>query len=415
MEPYHRWQAIRLSNGFVELVAVPEIGGRILQLRLGDQEYFYVNPRYFGRAFRAANSHPSAGWRNYGGSKVWPAPQGWSSDAEWPGPPDPVLDGGPYTWDILAGDGSEPVLVMTSPPDAYTGLTLSREICLVSGAASVRIRHRMRNSSLRPVRWAIWQVTQQRVSPGFAVFVPAHAYRQTFGDEAYDPDNASSHRGLFKLRYMNRITKFAVQAEEGWISSLHGEQGLLLAEMFKVFRGEPYVDDSPVALWVNGAGSYTTPAGRVDSQDAPDGCDAYVETEIFSPLVKLDPGDEYSFDISWHCARVEGESVESLHRLGAMVRGLRVEREGNGLMVSASFGVFQKGAVELASIDKNGQILSAEAMGEANPLKACQFKKRIPLVADLNRLSLRFRNLSGELLGNLDSAVLHPSQGGKIR
>jgi hypothetical protein len=32
--------------------------------------------------------------------KMWPAPQGWDNQQQWPGPPDPVLDGGPYTAEI---------------------------------------------------------------------------------------------------------------------------------------------------------------------------------------------------------------------------------------------------------------------------------------------------------------------------
>ena len=33
---------------------------------------------------------------NWGGDKVWLAPQGWENEDQWPGPPDPVLDGGAY-------------------------------------------------------------------------------------------------------------------------------------------------------------------------------------------------------------------------------------------------------------------------------------------------------------------------------
>ena len=35
-------------------------------------------------------------WKNYGGAKTWPAPQGWDGAGQWPGPPDPVLDSGRY-------------------------------------------------------------------------------------------------------------------------------------------------------------------------------------------------------------------------------------------------------------------------------------------------------------------------------
>ena len=57
-------------------------------------------------------------WKNYGGAKTWPAPQGWDNDQQWHGPPDPVLDTVPIeefrsernrtmTWDHLLRQTSD--------------------------------------------------------------------------------------------------------------------------------------------------------------------------------------------------------------------------------------------------------------------------------------------------------------------
>src|SRR5271165_4667927 len=40
---YRGWHAIRLSNGLISLIIVPQIGGRAIQLKLGEQELFFVN------------------------------------------------------------------------------------------------------------------------------------------------------------------------------------------------------------------------------------------------------------------------------------------------------------------------------------------------------------------------------------
>ena len=37
-----------------------------------------------------------AAWKNYGGDKTRPAPQGWDNDEQWHGPPDPILDTSRY-------------------------------------------------------------------------------------------------------------------------------------------------------------------------------------------------------------------------------------------------------------------------------------------------------------------------------
>src|SRR2546427_542239 len=138
-ENYLGWTVVRLANGILELLVVPEIGGRVIQLRVGGLDLLYVNPRHAGRVYRPEENNFNAGWKNYGGSKVWPAPQGWSSDAEWPGPPDPVLDGGAYSCRILDDKSESAAVLLESPADAYTGLTFARELRIFQDSTTVHI------------------------------------------------------------------------------------------------------------------------------------------------------------------------------------------------------------------------------------------------------------------------------------
>ena len=408
IENYHVWKAIRLANSIIDAIVVPSVGGRILQLRLGDEEYLYVNPRHLGRVFGANENHSAAGWKNYGGSKVWPAPQGWSSDSEWPGPPDPILDGGNYAWEITDSGPNRAALLLTSPPDEYTGLTLQREISICPDSATLRIRHVMSNTSLRPVRWALWQVTQQIAGPHFAVFAPARVYRQILGDQPF-PSVTVSSGGVLRLDHKDRVAKFAVQVEEGWISSLDSCRSLVLVERFGIFREASYVDDAPVAVWVNGPGTYTIHGDRLRTEDDPNGCDPYVETEVLSPLVQLQPGEEYSFEISWHCSRVRATAVERVNSCSVVSRDLSVAREASSLRVAASFGVFQAGSIELVSTGRDGRVAAVQPLGPVTPLAPCVLEATVPAAEDLFRLSLRARNRSGALLGTIASAVVSAS------
>ena len=98
---FHGWDAARIANHFVRLVAVPDIGGRIMAYDLGDHPFFFVDPELAGKLFSPEENQGDgslAAWKNYGGDKTWPAPQGWETDAQWHGPPDPVLDTGRYRW-----------------------------------------------------------------------------------------------------------------------------------------------------------------------------------------------------------------------------------------------------------------------------------------------------------------------------
>ena len=46
---YRGWSTQCLSNGLVELHVVPEIGGRVVQFKVGEKEFFWVNPQLAGK------------------------------------------------------------------------------------------------------------------------------------------------------------------------------------------------------------------------------------------------------------------------------------------------------------------------------------------------------------------------------
>lgn len=82
-----------IGNGRVEAVVAPAIG-HIVQFRLcgAPDGPFWENP-----ALEGINSLPdSEGWRNYGGDKCWPAPQGdWQRIAGLARPPPLTFDSAP--------------------------------------------------------------------------------------------------------------------------------------------------------------------------------------------------------------------------------------------------------------------------------------------------------------------------------
>src|SRR5262249_17843660 len=134
---YAGFRAVELDNGLLRAAVTPDIGGRVLQLWLADHPFLYVNQRLAGRLFTPEEHRGDgtmASWKNYGGSKPWPAPQGWDGPHQWPGPPDPVLDGGRFrTVSIGMGAGGGSVL-LESAPDPWTGLLIRRELTLQTGA-----------------------------------------------------------------------------------------------------------------------------------------------------------------------------------------------------------------------------------------------------------------------------------------
>ncbi|RME84871.1 MAG: DUF4380 domain-containing protein, partial [Caldilineae bacterium] len=160
---FRGWRAVYLRNGMLTVVAVPDIGGRLMAFDLADYSYLYVERALQGKLFSAEENLGDgslAAWKNYGGDKTWPAPQGWDNEQQWHGPPDPVLDTGRYHLQGPEITDDVASLEMTSPPDARTGLRIGRRVTIFRGSSRLTLDLTFTNISRRPIRWSIWDVVQ---------------------------------------------------------------------------------------------------------------------------------------------------------------------------------------------------------------------------------------------------------------
>jgi hypothetical protein len=372
-----------------------------MELRLGEANVFYGNPRHWGKP--AASSDSGATdiglWRNYGGSKVWPGPQGWSSDHEWPGPPDPVLDSGPYDCETLRNE-EKAAIRLKSQHDEYSGVTLEREIGIARGSSIVRLHHRMRNTSKRPVRWSIWQVTQVDAAKGLDIFIPAAGFHQTLGDEPYSFVDFDASGKRLHLRYHNQVAKLAVEANQGWFASLDRERGIVLAETFDVTPGAPYPDGAATAFWMSGAGSFTIHGDCVDMTGGINGCDPHVETEVMGPLTDLQPGESSELRTAWRIAATSADEILSVNDCGAIGRKLALEKESG--RATGSFGVFYAAELKLIAFDRASQIVGTVALGKVTPLRPVVLNEAVSLPAHAVRCSLMLFDDHHHRLGILD-------------
>src|ERR1051325_5584720 len=92
---YRGWQgSYRMTNGTVDLVFVPQIG-RIMRYGYVDgPNVLWENAALAGKT--TDFSQPVTDWQNYGGDKVWPAPQ-----SVWGWPPDATFESAPHTVQVL--------------------------------------------------------------------------------------------------------------------------------------------------------------------------------------------------------------------------------------------------------------------------------------------------------------------------
>lgn len=392
------WFAINVSNGLISLSIVPEIGGRLLDLSLGGTQILYSNPRLRGKAIPRLGERESS--RNYGGSKVWPAPQGWSSEREWPGPPDPILDCGAYDWRAETGPDSA-IVHLRSTHDEYTVITMSRQIKISLRTSSVEVRHTMQNTSRRPVCWSIWQVTQINAERGLEIFIPATGFHQTFGDIPYPAVSYCGSKKHVRVKYQDQVAKLAVEANQGWFASLDRASEFALAESFPVTQGARYPDDSATAFWISGHGMFTLHGDRVDMGTVPGGCDPHVETEIMSPLTELAPGESFEFRTAWHAAAIDSDEVAAVNPAGIIGTPLVLEA-GSPARFTGSFGVFWLAKLRMIAYDRASQVVGVFDLGDVSPCRPVRVDRAIELPEHTSRCSLILFDNNGEQLGVLD-------------
>ncbi|MCS7061047.1 MAG: hypothetical protein RMN25_07745 [Anaerolineae bacterium] len=375
------WPAAFLTNGLLRVAAVPDIGGRLMAYDLGDFPFLFVDPHLAGKLFSPAENQGDgslAAWKNYGGDKTWPAPQGWDGPHQWPGPPDPILDTGRYTLAELAADGHSAWLSMVSPPGSPTGVQITRRAAIVAGSSRVQLRLTFTNIARHPIRWSIWDVAQLRADrpgpggrptwePGCVVTAPlnpqsrfARGYNVMFGA----PDNPQwqVEGDLFVARYQFEIGKVGLDSRGGWIAFANTAAGYAFAERFAIEPQADYPDaGADIECWTVGRGRVATLS--YDENSGP----FLMETEVLSPFYDIAPGDSADFEIEWGACRCDGPVVK-VSEAGCVTQPLTIRLHEGRAQVNGVFGVFDVGHLELVWLNSVGTALAGEVLQPVNPL-----------------------------------------------
>jgi hypothetical protein len=296
-----------------------------------------------------------ASWRNWGGDKTWPAPQGWSTDAEWHGPPDPVLDGGAY--EVAEDDGA---VVMRSQADPRTGLRIVRRVALDADAAKVVLGLAFEAVADRPVRWAIWNVTQLP-GGGDGVFVGVHdpAVAVLFAATG-TPRHTRAAPGVLHVPNQDVVGKLGFPGAVGWIAQ--ARDGVVLTQRWPVRQDAAYPDEgSRAEVWLQ------HPLERpLEDLGGLRPADRVVELEALGPLVDLAPGERSTLEVEiGACAAPAPVLAVGAH--GCVSRRLCARREGDALRVECCAGTFASGRAELTWLDRAGRPLGAHVLGDASP------------------------------------------------
>ena len=377
---FRGWSAARIANRFVQVIAVPDIGGRVMAYDLGDHPFLFVDPQLAGRLFSPEENQGDgslAAWKNYGGEKTWPAPQGWETDAEWHGPPDPVLDSGRYRLETLGCEGTQAVMTMVSPPDPRTGIEIGRQFSLGAASSRVQVDLSFRNAAERTVRWGIWDVVQLAASmelpgggrghdPSCCVTAPtnphsrfARGFNVMFGAE--DNPQWRVHDGLLHAGYQWQIGKIGLDSPAGWIAFHQGSRGKAFVARFAYVPDGEYPDGgATIECWTVGA-------GQVANLDYAGSAIYLMETEVLSPMYTMPPGASAGFAVEWASCACNGPVVD-VQAGGCTSRPLAVRAADGALHLAGSFGVFDAGELRLAWRLPGGELAWGDRLGHVDPL-----------------------------------------------
>lgn len=426
---YRGWTARCLSNGLVEVHVVPEIGGRVVQFKVGDKEFFWVNPDLAGKHSPESGLAPDGGWLNYGGDKLWPAPQGWDNPRQWPGPPDAVLDGQPHAFETLSAKGGKAALRLTSRDDPRSGIRFSREIRISRDSTRVEITATMKNIDTRPRRWGIWAHTQLDASaPGgrepnrlMKAWCPVHpcsrfleGYRVMFGAKGNPSFRTDWRRGLVEVSYRYQVGKIGVDSPAGWVATVDGRSGAVFVQRFDFAPGREYPDHSSVEFWHNGVGKIHAYHRDMEFADDPDANPFVFESEVLSPFCELEPEESCTWSYTWLATNIGGDyPVLDCNEAGVVVEPLQVGAARVGAVghceLRGRFGVFAAGSAWLSFVDAGGsEVERVEIERAASPLEplALHTTTAVPATAASVELLVRPRGAEAPVL--LAEATLQP-------
>ena len=285
------WDCWHLQNGPLELVLVPQVGGRIMDIIWRKHNLSFTLPSLEGcvedlsevRDVRAKKR--KLGFPLWGGEKTWLAPQNrWTE-----GVPFLDLDSGPYDLSVVQARPETAVVRMTSRLCRETGVRVTRSVVVSSRTRGWTVRHQLLNQSRTDIEWGVWDVNMV-LRPG-KIYLPTGPTSQypkgikTFSEEGESVavrDTVISELGNLAVISCRepKAFKFGADAEEGWMLGVLDVPGLGLVGFW-----------NQVPVYKDSAYGHGCIAEVYNSDQY-----SYLEMEMHGPVIRLRPGESFEME-----------------------------------------------------------------------------------------------------------------------
>jgi len=415
---YKGWQAQQLSNRWVQLIVVPQNGGRLMQVTFGGHAFLFVNPKLAGKYFP-----PSAhDWFNYGGDKIWLLPEGNDDEQHWVGNSD-LLDDGPFTFRKVS-EGQQCEIELTGPADAQTGIQFLRTIRLDAESPRIRFHVTMKNVSGHPVQWSMQSVSQYDTSGLNSAGASNAAGPSTFNRDfwTFTPVNPSSSYlnryhvrfgpaenravsvrddGFFAVHYVHMAAELWLDSTEGWLAVVDGKSRYAMVERFLYEEDKAYPGKASVIFWTNGPEMRLSADGNPSLSADDDASPYYLEAEINSPLCRLRPGESCGLETEWFPTRA-GDEFHGVTDVGIVIRPLRGTRAaGSKIKVSGTFGILFSGRLVARLYGDHGALLGTMPLAAVDPTEPVSLDTELAPSGKAGRLSIHLEDENGVDRGSL--------------
>ncbi|HET9308980.1 MAG TPA: hypothetical protein VFO46_23400 [Candidatus Sulfotelmatobacter sp.] len=412
---YKGWHAQQMSNRWVQLIIVPQNGGRLIQVTFAGHPYLFVNPKFAGKYLPPDSSQ----WFNYGGDKLWLLPEGNNDEQHWAGGSD-ILDDGPFSFRKLS-EGQRCEIELTGPSDPQTGIQFTRNIRLDADSPRIGFHAFMKNITGHTLEWSMQSVSQYDTSVSgaqgaehaagmnndFWTFTPANRsssylnrYHVRFGP-AENPAVSVRDDDLFTVHYVHMAAELWLDSTEGWLAVVDGKTQYAMVERFRYEESKRYPGKASVIFWTNGPEMRLHGDGIPSLSADPDASPYYLEAEINSPMCRLRPGESCDFETEWFPTRA-GSEFHGVTDAGIVIRPLRATAlESGKIKLSASFGVFFSGRLVAHFYDEHGRIVGVMPILDVSPAEAVSLETEIGPPGKPARVSLHLEDEHGVDRGSL--------------
>jgi hypothetical protein len=419
---YMGWQAQQASNPLVKLIFVPQNGGRLMQVIFDGHPFLFVNSRYAGKHLPPSNSE----WFNYGGDKIWVLPEGSEDEQHWAGNSD-LLDDGPFELQVLS-QGQSCEIMMTGPADPQTGLQFTRTVSLGADLPRISFHTVVRNASGHPIEWSVQSVSQYNTADakdpsrhnqnfwGFTRANSSSGYLNRYHVRFGPAENSAAQvreNGLFAVHYVPLAAELWIDSKDGWLATVDGESRYAMVERFRYDDAKPYPGKASVIFWTNGHQlrqhpDGTTTFGSTDKEPPA----IYMEAELNSPMVRLNPGETFNFDTEWFPTRAD-KDFQGVTDAGVILKPLRaVQDTGAGkIRLVGSFGVFFSGKLVVHFYEAGGKAIGAQSLTEVDPRNSVLLQTTVTDPGRAGRISLHVVDSNGLDRGPLGEVAVETSTG----